>query len=384
MPWFLIEPFGYRYPISENEDEGLSIGRTPDNDVILQDLEVSRHHAFIKVRGQEAWLYDRDSANGTWLNGVRISSPQSLHAGDEIRVGEVVLRMLYTEPEVIEPPISHSGDFVESNSKQTVIQYSLLGALLGLVGLAIVGLFIFGAVGKHKAAAPVASPYASYADAIRATVFVLTPVGDTPNGRAGTGVVITSKGRILTAYSLVINPGTGRSYNRNNRVMVAVLRNELPASGRMDWYLAHVVRADRQRDVAVLQIYALENGATLPNSFRLHTIPIGNSDELRVDDAIALISFPAGGENSGASLGKALALGQGHALSFLPDPNIQVDRGWIATDMALSQNNIGAPVLDGDGRIVGIYPGEDAAQKSGSANSVRPVNLARPLWVTGP
>ena len=383
MPWFLIEPSGYRYPISENEEEGLSIGRTPDNDVILQNLEVSRHHAFIKVRGQEAWLYDRDSANGTWLNGIRISSPQRLHPGDDIRVGDVTLQMFYTEPEVIVPPVSHAGDFVESNSKQTVVQYSLLGALVGLVGLAIAGLFIFGSAARQNAASPTVSPYASYADAIRATIFILTPVGDTPNGRAGTGAVITSKGRILTAYSLVINPGTGRSYNRNNRVMVGVLRNDHSASGRMDWYLAHVVRADRQRDVAVLQIYAQEDGETLPNSFRLHTIPLGNSDELRVDDAIALISFPAGGENSGASLGKALALGQGHALSFLPDPNIQVDRGWIATDIALSQNNIGAPVLDSDGRLVGIYPGEDAAQKSGSANSVRPVNLARPLWVTG-
>ena len=69
MPWFLIEPSGYRYPISENEEGGLSIGRTPDNDVILNDPGVSRHHAYIRVRGREAWLYDRDSANGVWLNG---------------------------------------------------------------------------------------------------------------------------------------------------------------------------------------------------------------------------------------------------------------------------------------------------------------------------
>ena len=103
MPWFLIEPSGYRYPISENEEEGLSIGRTPDNDVILTDPGVSRHHAYIRVRGQEAWLYDRGSANGTWLNGERIAEPRLLKPGDRIQVGNVTLEMAYLPPEVETP-----------------------------------------------------------------------------------------------------------------------------------------------------------------------------------------------------------------------------------------------------------------------------------------
>jgi len=381
MPWFLIEPSGYRYPISENEEEGLSIGRTPDNDVILNDPGVSRHHAFIRVRGQEAWLFDRDSANGTWLNGERLTGPAQLKPGDVIQLGATKLQMTYMPPEL--PPVAPPPS-APAKKKKSATPYILLGVLIGLLGLAAVGLVVLPGLTQSAAPTPTPSPYARYADAIQATVFVLTPVGDTPNGKAGTGVILTEKGRILTAYSVAINPATGRSYNRSNQVMVGAMPATAGGSGQLTWYQAHVVRADRQRDMAVLQIYALRDGSPLPNSFRLRAMPMGDSDTLKANDPIAVISFPAGGEGTGPSLGKALALGEGHAVAFLPDPTIQAERGWIITDIALSQSNIGAPVLDGNGRLVGLYPGPDASQKSGASNNVRPVNLARPLWVTGP
>ncbi len=381
MPWFLIEPSGYRYPISENDDAGLSIGRTPDNDVILNDPGVSRHHAYIRVRGNEAWVYDRNSANGVWLNGERIEGPRQLHTDDVIHVGDTDLTMRYvpshTPPEVKTPQKAGA-----KTKKFTTANYIMLGVLLGLLGVATIALAVLPKI-KRTAPPAEAAPYARYKDAIRATVFVLTPLDDTPNGKAGTGVILTAKGRVLTAYSVVINPATGRSYNRNNQVLVGVM----PPPGNNDsgliWYQAHVVRADRQRDMAVLQIFALEDGAPLPNSFRLPTIPMQDSDAIAADAAIAVISFPAGGQDTGLNLGKALALGKGHALAILSDESIQAERGWITTDIALSQSNIGAPTLDADGKLVGLYPGPDAAQRSGAANSVRPINLARPLWVTG-
>ncbi len=382
MPWFLIEPSGYRYPISENEEDGLSIGRTPDNDVILSDPGVSRHHAYIRVRGQEAWLYDRNSANGVWLNSERIDAPRLMKHGDVIQVGSTQLRMMYAPPEP--PPASPTTPAAPVRKKSSATPYVVLGALLGLLGLASVGLAVLTGFTRTSTPTLASSPYVRYADAIRATVFVLTPVGDTPDGRAGTGVILTEKGRILTAYSVVINPVTGRPYNRSNQVMVGVRPAKGGQTGNLVWYLAHVVRADRQRDMAVLQIYALRDGSPLPNSFHLRAISLGDSDALRPDDPVSVISFPAGGEGVGPSLGKALALGEGRAVAFLPDTAIQAERGWIVTDIALSQSNIGAPALDGEGRLVGLYPGPDASQKSGAGNNVRPINLARPLWVTGP
>jgi serine/threonine protein kinase len=66
--------------------QGLSIGRHTENDVVLVDeLMVSRYHAVI-VQEQGQWvLYDRDSANGTWVNEQR-TFRHVLAPGDRIQI----------------------------------------------------------------------------------------------------------------------------------------------------------------------------------------------------------------------------------------------------------------------------------------------------------
>jgi adenylate cyclase len=64
-----------------------SIGRAPDNSIPVADSEVSRRHAIIQAQGErEFWLVDLGSANGTYVNGRRISQSVRLHNGDIIRV----------------------------------------------------------------------------------------------------------------------------------------------------------------------------------------------------------------------------------------------------------------------------------------------------------
>ncbi len=66
--------------------QGLSIGRHSDNDVVLADeLMVSRHHAVIAQEQGQFVLYDRDSANGTWVNDQRVFR-HVLASGDRIQI----------------------------------------------------------------------------------------------------------------------------------------------------------------------------------------------------------------------------------------------------------------------------------------------------------
>jgi pSer/pThr/pTyr-binding forkhead associated (FHA) protein len=62
-----------------------TIGRMPDNDIVLEDGYVSRRHCAVLVHsGDRCELHDVASKNGTLLNGRKISGPTLLKSGDEI------------------------------------------------------------------------------------------------------------------------------------------------------------------------------------------------------------------------------------------------------------------------------------------------------------
>lgn len=71
-------------------DDGLTIGRKSDCDVVLNLGRVSRQHARIERRGDDFWLRDLDSTNGTLLAGRRIEE-HPLQNGDTIRIGDAQL-----------------------------------------------------------------------------------------------------------------------------------------------------------------------------------------------------------------------------------------------------------------------------------------------------
>jgi FHA domain len=64
-----------------------TVGRSADNDVIVEDGCVSRRHCAILVHvATGCELHDTASKNGTLLNGARLSGPTKLRPGDEIRL----------------------------------------------------------------------------------------------------------------------------------------------------------------------------------------------------------------------------------------------------------------------------------------------------------
>ncbi len=53
--------------------ETTTFGRAPDNDVVLSDARVSRHHARLVYQAGRYVLSDLNSHNGTWVGGQRIA-----------------------------------------------------------------------------------------------------------------------------------------------------------------------------------------------------------------------------------------------------------------------------------------------------------------------
>jgi pSer/pThr/pTyr-binding forkhead associated (FHA) protein len=86
-------PLGLNYWLVDNEyiyplKVGINtVGRSPDNDVVVQDGYISRRHCAILIHSQSSCeLHDTASKNGTYINGKRIDGPTRLKSGDEIRI----------------------------------------------------------------------------------------------------------------------------------------------------------------------------------------------------------------------------------------------------------------------------------------------------------
>lgn len=70
-----------------------TIGRELDNDVSLDSLHVSKHHARLIQQGDQWIIEDLNSANGTFVNGEPISEPVALQADDVLTIGPFTFRL---------------------------------------------------------------------------------------------------------------------------------------------------------------------------------------------------------------------------------------------------------------------------------------------------
>jgi two-component system NtrC family sensor kinase len=74
----------------KTQDEVVLIGRGSDQ-IPLTDQTISRRHAELRLENGAWMLVDLNSANGTYVNGVRIEKPLRLKHGDQIRLGSTLL-----------------------------------------------------------------------------------------------------------------------------------------------------------------------------------------------------------------------------------------------------------------------------------------------------
>ncbi|MBN1148435.1 MAG: DUF11 domain-containing protein [Anaerolineales bacterium] len=75
--------------------ERLTIGRSRDNDVVIDHPSISRHHARIEFDGKNYRVFDLNSTNGTYLENQRLAAgkPQIWPEGENLRLGEIWLRL---------------------------------------------------------------------------------------------------------------------------------------------------------------------------------------------------------------------------------------------------------------------------------------------------
>jgi S1-C subfamily serine protease/ribosomal protein L40E len=203
--------------------------------------------------------------------------------------------------------------------------------------------------------------------ALLATVQIIVPVDGESRSSAGSGSVLTEKGHILTNFHVVGNPDTGRLYNSRGLIYVAVSPPNLRDQPQVE-YIAELMQVDQSMDLVLIKIIATQDGGDLPASLNLTTMPVGDSDTVKIGDELSIIGFPGLG-------GATVTFTKGSVAGFL------TDEGWIKTDAEINPGNSGGAAIDRDGQLVGI-PSAAAAEVvrlPGKIGLVRPVNLARPL-----
>ena len=75
------------------QGERTTIGRSPDCEIFLDDVTVSRRHAVLVQRDGGVFIEDQGSLNGTYVNKRRIESAR-LEEGDEVQIGKYRLTFL--------------------------------------------------------------------------------------------------------------------------------------------------------------------------------------------------------------------------------------------------------------------------------------------------
>lgn len=88
------------YPLAEGDK--LTIGRRPDNDIVIDNLAVSGRHARVDHQGDRILLTDMESKNGTFCNGQPVTQA-TLNNNDVVTIGKHVLQADWMDTITVEP-----------------------------------------------------------------------------------------------------------------------------------------------------------------------------------------------------------------------------------------------------------------------------------------
>lgn len=131
----------------------LTIGRSPDNSIIINDNTVSRRHATLIIAQNEFSIKDLGSANGTFVNGMRVAGVSSLQSNDILKVGNAVVpwmnyvKMGGHQQQQSDRSVSQSSGGAMSSGQKMKLKNSTGALVTGIVGLVLIWLPIISLAG---------------------------------------------------------------------------------------------------------------------------------------------------------------------------------------------------------------------------------------------
>ncbi|MCD6576564.1 MAG: trypsin-like peptidase domain-containing protein [Anaerolineaceae bacterium] len=177
---------------------------------------------------------------------------------------------------------------------------------------------------------------------------------------SGSGTIISPDGLILTNAHVAV----GDRFYRADRLIIAltVAEDKPPVPA----YLAEVVQADSALDIAVLRIaYDLSGQRVDPSDLNLPFVQLGDSDKLRLGDAITILGYPGIG-------GETITLTRGEVSGFTAEAGYG-NRAFIKTSATIAGGNSGGLATDVNNKLVGIPSQVGAGEVNGDIVDCRPL-----------
>jgi hypothetical protein len=301
---------------------GLTIGRDPNNSIVVADQAVSRHHARVFAQVDGLILHDQGSINGTFLNSRRITGDVALHQSDEVRVGTYLMH-IECAPIFVNDP--RGAERSRPSSHRMVV-------ILAAGGLAVLCLLLIPVFTMTPS--PQSMPGAintpgsagvEWADVFERAAPDVVVINNRTDRGSGTGVYFDPR-HVLTNAHVVATART---------VEVTLL----PTSGRGSpvTQMATVLARDSGLDLAVL---------TLVESGDPHVV-FGPTQDARVGDEVMAIGEPLGLAWT-ATFGRVSAFRQG---TEFRRPSVET---VIQFDAAVNPGNSGGPLLTHGGKVIGL------------------------------
>ncbi len=176
-----------------------------------------------------------------------------------------------------------------------------------------------------------------------AIVDINTTVGS--GQAAGTGMIITSNGEILTNNHVV---------DRSTDIKVTIAGSSQP-------FIAHVIGADPKADIAVLQVDGVSG---------LPTVSFASSSSVKVGDRVVALGNALGqGGTPQASQGSITALDQTITASEGGSRSEQLT-GMLQSDATIYPGDSGGPIVNSSGQVVGMITAGDVQGFRSSASNV--------------
>jgi S1-C subfamily serine protease len=339
--------------IGSGEGEGLSVkvegerfllGSGEEAQLMVTGPGIEPLHAYFQVR--EDGVVELHPLEGeTYVNGSRVEGPVRITGGEEIRVGETLLRPSVEDPaeeakavqdadegaadEGTVVRVETHGEPVEvvpSSERRRIARMSrramlLAGGALALAAIAVIAVLALTG-DDEKSVAEIVE------DAKGRTVLVSVDTGQGGQGGVGSGVVLDAdEGHILTNFH-VVNGGTGFNVGVEEDSRTA----ELIAAAPCD-------------DLALLKVDDTDG---------LESFELASQEDISQGDEVVALGFPANAsleDNLTSTAGTVSVVKSRFRLSAPDAPPLE---NVVQIDVALSPGNSGGPLVSKEGKLVGI------------------------------